>query len=209
MFRLQTFKIPPGALLITCFLHCCESPSVILGLSLHCDCSLLQVTPLCGLPVSFQSYRFLSFLIGGLPFHMSPAFIFFHSSSAEGIKLNVFKARKLEYLSLKNSAHSNMHVWGHYTVLRTGRRFGTSVGNEQEHFHPHEWESHTNMNIADAMINLCYIYYFCLELMESLLFINYRYSRQTLKLMPPNEYIIPKVRIFSEFNEAQSSQRKT
>ena len=130
MFGLQTFKIPPGALLITCFLHCCESPSVILGLSLHCDCSLLQVTPLCGLPVSFQSYRFLSFLIGGLPFHMSPAFIFFHSSSAEGIKLNVFKARKLEYLSLKNSAHSNMHVWGHYTVLRTGRRFGTSVGNE-------------------------------------------------------------------------------
>ena len=48
------------------------------------------------------------------------------------------------------------------------------------------------MNIADAMINLCYIYYFCLDLMESLLFINYRYSRQTLKLMPPNEYIIPK-----------------
>ena len=48
------------------------------------------------------------------------------------------------------------------------------------------------MNIADAMINLCYSYYFCLDLMESLLFINYRYSRQTLKLMPPNEYIIPK-----------------
>ena len=35
-------------------------------------------------------------------------------------------------------------------------------------------------------------YYFCLDFMESLLFINYRSSRQTLKLMPTNEYIIPK-----------------
>lgn len=37
MLSLQTFKIPPGALLITHFLHCWESPSLILGLTLHCD----------------------------------------------------------------------------------------------------------------------------------------------------------------------------
>lgn len=149
------FKIPAGALHVVAYFFLIAKATVLFwGLLFHMIHAFLRAHTLCDRPVSLQSCWFLSFLTSHLLLP-TPIPLSFRSSQAEDIKLNALKTR---IFSKKTPLHSNMHVWCPYTAQRTGRRFGRTISmcKELERFHPHEQESHTNINISDAIKNLCY-----------------------------------------------------